>query len=85
MGTQRVQLKGDLPRLIRWSRRAGAREFYTALAALGSPVQNTFFFNVHYFNVCVPFAQQPGHAVVQCRLSLNVCLRLKYWKCWDSF
>jgi hypothetical protein len=28
------------------------------------------------FQLCVPIAQQPGQAVVQGRLSLNVCLRL---------
>ncbi len=34
-----------------------------------------FFLTVHYFNFCVPIAQQPGQAVVLARLSLNVCLR----------
>jgi hypothetical protein len=34
-----------------------------------------FFLTEHYFNLCVPVAQQTGQAVVQGRLSLNVCLR----------
>jgi hypothetical protein len=51
------------------------------------PVQETFippstkyFFSltVHFFNLCVPIAQQPGQAVVQGRPSLNVCLRYPY-------
>jgi hypothetical protein len=73
MGTQRVQMKGVLPWLVRWARRVGTRDFYPALAALVSPVQNFIFFTVNYFNLCVLIAQQPGQAVVQGRLSLNVC------------
>jgi hypothetical protein len=74
MGTYGVQIKGVLPWLVRWARRAGTRDFYIALAALVSPVQNMFFLTVHQFNVCVPIAQQPGQAVVRGRLSLNACL-----------
>ncbi len=48
---------------------------YPSLAALVSPVQNIFFLTIHFFNLCVPIAQQPGQAVVQGRLSMNVCLR----------
>jgi hypothetical protein len=33
MGTQRVQMKEVLPWLVLWSRRAGTRDFYPALAA----------------------------------------------------
>jgi hypothetical protein len=69
MGTQRV--------LVRWARHAGTGDFYPALAALVSPVQHIFFLTVHYFNLCVPIAQQPGQTVVQGRLSVNVCLRNK--------
>jgi hypothetical protein len=36
-----------------------------------------FSFIVHFFNLCVPFTQQPGQSVVQGRLSLYVCLRCK--------
>jgi hypothetical protein len=35
-------MKGLLPWLVRWARRAGTRDFYPALAALVSPVQNIF-------------------------------------------
>jgi hypothetical protein len=45
-----------------------------ALAALVREVQK-YFLTVHYFNLCVPIALQPGQAVVQGRLSLNVFLR----------
>jgi hypothetical protein len=56
MGTQRVQMKGALPWLVRWACRAGTRDFSSALAALG-PVQITVH-TVHYFNAFVPICQQ---------------------------
>ncbi len=65
--------EGVLPWLVRWAHRAGTRDFYSALAALVSPVQNIIFLNVHFFNLCVSMAQQPVQAIVQSRLSLNVC------------
>ncbi len=43
METQRVQMKGVLPWLVRWACRADSRDFYSALAALVGPVQNIFF------------------------------------------
>jgi hypothetical protein len=70
-------MKGVLQRLVRWAcrARAGTRDFYSALAALISPQCKLFFFlSAHYFNLCIPIAQKPGKAVVQGRLSLNVCL-----------
>jgi hypothetical protein len=70
-------MKGALPWLVRWVRHADTRDFNPALAALVSPVQNISFLTVHYFKSYVPVAQQPGQAVVQGRLSLNVCLRLR--------
>ncbi len=48
------------------------KDFYPALAALVGPVQNIFPY--YFFNKFVPIAQQAGLAVVQGRLSLNVCL-----------
>ncbi len=42
MGTQRVQIKGVLLWLIRRACRAYTRDFYSALAALVGPVQNSF-------------------------------------------
>jgi hypothetical protein len=51
--------------------------FCPALAALVGPVQNIFFLSVLYFNAFVPIAQQAGQSVVQGRLSLNMCLRVK--------
>jgi hypothetical protein len=39
----REQMKGVIPWLIRWARRAGTIDFYPALAALVSPVKNIFF------------------------------------------
>ncbi len=55
--------------------RAGTRDFYPALAALVSPVQSIFFphrVTVHYFDLCVPIAQEPWQAGVLGRLSLCV-------------
>jgi hypothetical protein len=40
MGTQRVQMKGVLPWLVRWAFRAGTRDFWSALAAIVGSVQN---------------------------------------------
>jgi hypothetical protein len=57
MGTQRVQIKRVLPWLVRWACRAGTRDFSPALAALESPVQNTFSHAVHYFN---PLTHRPA-------------------------
>ncbi len=74
MGTQRVQMKGVLPWLVRWALRAGTRDFCPALAAHVRPVQNIFSSPVHYYNSFVPIAQQDGQAVVSGCLSLNVCL-----------
>jgi hypothetical protein len=54
MGTYGVQMKGALPWLIIWARRAGTRDFYPALAAQASPVQNTFFRTVHYVSRAGP-------------------------------
>jgi hypothetical protein len=77
METQRVQMKGVLPWLVHWACRAGSRDFYPALAALVSLVKNIFFLTVHFVNLCVLIARQPGQAVVQDRLSLNMSLRLQ--------
>jgi hypothetical protein len=77
MGSQRGQIKGVLPLLVRWACRAGTRDFCSSLAALVVPVQNIFFLAVHYFNSFVPVAQQAGQAAVLGRLSLSVCLCLR--------
>jgi hypothetical protein len=75
MGTQRVQMKGVLSRLVRWACRAGTRDFCSALAALVGPVQIIFFLTILCFNSVVPIAQQAGWAALLGRLSLTVCLR----------
>ncbi len=74
MRTQRVQIKGVLPWLVRWACRNGTRDFCSALAALVGPVQNIFFLSVHYFNSFVPIAQQAGQEVVLGRLYLSMSL-----------
>ncbi len=67
MGTQRVQMKGVLPWLVRWARHARTRDFCPALAALVSPVQNVFQF------MCT-HRPETWAGVMQGRLSVNVCL-----------
>jgi hypothetical protein len=59
MVTQRVQMKGALPWLVRCSCRACTRDFCSALAALVGSVQNIFLLYVHYFNSFVPI--DPHH------------------------
>ncbi len=54
MVTERVQMKGVLPWLVRWARRAGTM----FCLALTGQVENIFFLTVHYFNCFVPIAQQ---------------------------
>ncbi len=71
MGTQRVQMKGVPPWLVRWTCRAGTRDFCSALAALIGPDQNIFLLTVHCFNSFVPIAQQAGKPAVLGRLSLK--------------
>jgi hypothetical protein len=67
-------MKGVLPWLVRWARRAGTGDFCSTFAALVSPVENIFFLTVHYFNYFVPIAQQAGQAAMLGRLSLSMCL-----------
>jgi hypothetical protein len=45
------------------------QETFIMLGCSGQPSTKYFFIKVHYFNICVPIAQQPGQAVVQGRLS----------------
>jgi hypothetical protein len=72
MGTQRVQMKGVLPWLVRWACRANTRHLCSALAPLLSPVQNIFS-SPHTFSLYVsPDPQQPGQAVVLGRLFLSM-------------
>jgi hypothetical protein len=70
VGTKRVQMKGVLPWLVRWARRAETKDLYPAFAILVSPVQNIFSLTVRNFSLYFPIAQQPGHgqAIVQGRL-----------------
>ncbi len=74
MGTQRVQMKGLLPWLVRWASRAGTRDFCSSMTALVGPIQNIFFLAVYYFNAFVPIGQQAGQAAVLGHLSLRMCL-----------
>jgi hypothetical protein len=60
IGTQRVQMKGVLPLLVRLASMLVQKSFVTcpALAALVGPVQKYFFLTIHYLNSLVPIAQQ---------------------------
>ncbi len=70
-------MKGFPHWLVREAHHASTRDFYPALVALVRPVQNILFLIVHIISIYVCNAQQPGQAVVQGRISLNVCL----WLC----
>jgi hypothetical protein len=54
-------MKGILTWSVRWTRRAGTIDFFLALAALVSPVQNIIFLTAHFSLYSVPIAQQHGH------------------------
>ncbi len=43
MGTLGVHVKGVLPWLVRWARRAGTMDFFPALSSLVIPEQNIFY------------------------------------------
>jgi hypothetical protein len=74
MKTQRVQMKGVLPWLVRRACRAGTRDFCPALAALVGTVRNILFPQCALFISFVPIARKAGQAAVLGRLSLNICL-----------
>ncbi len=88
-GTQRVEMKGIFPWLIRWLLHA----FTRFLSRFGCSAQNKIYFNfpqyrrtLFQFMCPSPIAHQLGQAVVQGRLSMNVCLwcRLGYsMEMWD--
>ncbi len=52
------------------------KRLLSCLSCSGQPSTKYVFLTVHYFILCVLIAQQPGQAVVQGHLSLNVCLWL---------
>ncbi len=72
-GTQREQMKGVLPWLVRWACRDGTREFCSASAALNGPVQNIFPHRTLFQFLC-PNRPADGHgqAAVLGRLSLSM-------------
>ncbi len=86
MGTQRAQMKGVFPWLVRRTCRASTGDLCPAFAALVRHSTIYFFLTVHYFNSFVPIAQQAGQATVQGRLSLSMCLwgrqRACFWALW---
>ncbi len=47
-GTLGVHMKGVLPWLVHWARRSGTIDYYPALAALVSTVQNIIFVTGHF-------------------------------------
>jgi hypothetical protein len=66
-------MKGVLPWMVRWARRAGTRDFCPALAAPLGPVQNIFLL-MHTISLHLSLAQQAAQAVVLCR-----CLLMCLW------
>jgi hypothetical protein len=74
MGTQRVQMNGVLPLLIRWAHRAGTRYFILPWL-LYSAQYKIFFPHCTLFQFMCRHCPATWEAVVQGRLSRNVCLR----------
>jgi hypothetical protein len=54
-------MKGVLPWLVRWARRADTRVF---LSCLGCSY-NMFFLTLNYFTSFVPFSQQAGQGAIE--------------------
>jgi hypothetical protein len=74
METQRVQMKGVIPWLVRWACHAGTRDFCPAPAALIGPVQNIF---PSPYTISLPLSPSPtklGQAAMLGRQSLSMCL-----------
>jgi hypothetical protein len=66
-----------IPWLVHWARCAGTKDFYSALDALVSPLQNIFFLTLHTFSFYVSSSlSHLDRPVVPGRLSLNIDL----WK-----
>jgi hypothetical protein len=53
METYGVQMQSDPSLLVRWARRAATKDFYPALAALASRVQNLFSSSHHTLSLYV--------------------------------
>ncbi len=70
------QMKGALAWLVRQTRRAGPKDFYPAVAALVSPVQNSFFLTTHYFTLqyVSPSSSNLGRHSYRAGRSLNMYL-----------
>ncbi len=74
MGTQRVQMKGSLPWLVRWADLAGTRDFLSCLSCSSRPGTKYFFPHRTLFQFIWPHrAQQAGQAAVLGHLSLSMC------------
>jgi hypothetical protein len=61
MGTQRVQMNGVLPWLVRWTRRAGTIDIFFCLGCSSQPSTKYYFLTAHFFTLLVPIALQPGY------------------------
>jgi hypothetical protein len=76
MGTQRVQMKGVLPWLVRLAWFACTRDILFCLGCSSRPSKKYFFplRTQQDLTSFVPIAHQAGQAVVLGRLSLSMCL-----------
>ncbi len=54
MGTQKIQVIGFLPWLVRWACRAGIGDLCSALAALVGPVQKYFYLSRTLYHFVCP-------------------------------
>ncbi len=90
IGTQRVPLKVFLSWLVRWAWRASTRDFWSALAAIVGPVQNTFphihNFNFNFFVLITQQAGQANLAGTPVSLCVSVLATpwLKRYRYWNS-
>jgi hypothetical protein len=67
-------MKGVLPWLVRWARRAGTVDFCLALAALVRPVKNSIFLTANLLTFLGPIAQKPGHRGRQSCWVASLCV-----------
>ncbi len=76
MGTQRVQIKGILPWLVRWACRAGTRDFWYCLGCSSRPSTKLVFSSM--YTISIPLSPSPSKlgrqpCWVACLSSMCLC------------
>ncbi len=77
MGTQRVQMKGILPWLVRWALHAGTRDFFLSFLGCSSPPSTKYFFPRRALFISIQLSPSPtklGRLPLTCLSGRNLYL-----------